>query len=96
MKGKFRNSIRAFLESEAGSVGIKSPLALGITTGGLILAQTIVSTPADAHEQCQRNDQCDGNLECRSVFHGLKILGRGPGQQATVEEIWMNHCVNPG
>ena len=94
MKGKFRNSIRAFLESEAGSVGIKSPLALGITTGGLILAQTIVSTPADAHEQCQRNDDCAGNLRCESVKH-VRILGFGPDNQATVEVTWLNHCVTP-
>ena len=94
MKGKFRNSIRAFLESEAGSVGIKSPLALGITTGGLILAQTIVSTPADAHEQCQQNDHCPGNQRCESVKH-VEILGFGPGNQATVEVTWKNHCVTP-
>lgn len=94
MKGKFRNSIRAFLESESGSVGIKSPLALGITTGGLILAQTIVSTPVDADKQCDRNDDCPGNQRCESVRH-VRILGFGPGNQATIEVQWLNHCVTP-
>ena len=88
-----KSKIRDFLNSEEGRVGVKTPLALGVTTGGLMLAQTIVSTPVDAHQECIDNDNCGNNERCESVFHELKILGRGPGQQATVVEIWKNHCV---
>ena len=42
-----KSKIRDFLNSEEGRVGVKTPLALGVTTGGLMLAQTIISTPAD-------------------------------------------------
>ena len=89
-----KSKIRDFLNSEEGRVGVKTPLALGVTTGGLMLAQAIIATPVDAHEECQRNADCAGNLRCESVKH-VRILGHGPNNQATVEVTWLNHCVTP-
>lgn len=88
-----KSKIRDFLNSEEGRVGVKTPLALGVTTGGLMLAQAIISTPVNADQVCIDNDNCGDNERCESVSHGFKILGLGPGQQATVVEVFENHCV---
>ena len=55
MKNNLRGKICQFLASEDGKVGVKSPLALGIATGSVFLAQAIVgSTPAMA---CVQHDE---------------------------------------
>ena len=57
MTTNLRGKIRDFIQSEEGKVGIKSPLALGVATGTVLLAQAIVGTPS-AEAWCVRNDQC--------------------------------------
>ncbi len=56
MKNSLRGKIREFVQSEEGKVGIKSPLALGVATGTVLLAHAIVGTP--------QADACNGDAEC--------------------------------
>ncbi len=57
-----KSKIRDFLDSEEGRVGVKTPLAIGVAAGGLMLAQAFVVTPdADA---CVNNADCDGDQQC--------------------------------
>ena len=44
MKTNLRGKIREFVQSEAGKVGVKSPLTLGVAVGSVLLAQAIVGT----------------------------------------------------
>ena len=57
MKSNLRGKIREFLASEEGRVGVKGPLTLGVVTGSLLLAQSIVGTPQA--EACG-----DGGIPC--------------------------------
>ena len=52
MKNNIRGKISQFLKSEDGHVGAKSPLALGVASASLLLAQTMVTPPAQAHWEC--------------------------------------------
>ena len=40
MKNNIRGKIRDFLKSEEGRVGVKSPLALGVASASVLLAQS--------------------------------------------------------
>ena len=65
MKTNLRGKIREFVRSEEGKVGIKSPLTLGITTGGVLLAQAIIG-PAQAMA-CWDDDGCAAHEDCVGV-----------------------------
>ena len=52
MKHDIRSKISAFLKSEEGRVGAKSPLTLGVASASLLLAQTMVTPSAQAHLEC--------------------------------------------
>ena len=52
MKNNIRSRIRHFLKSEEGRVGVKSPLALGVASASVLLAQAIVTPPVQAHLEC--------------------------------------------
>ena len=52
MKNNVRSKIKDFLKSEDGRVGAKSPLALGVASASVLLAQAVVTTPAQAHMEC--------------------------------------------
>ena len=52
MKHNIRDKISDFLKSEEGRVGAKSPLALGVASASLLLAQTVVTPSAQAHLTC--------------------------------------------
>ena len=52
MKNNIRSKISEFLKSEEGRIGVKSPLALGVASGSVLLAQTIVTPPVQAHLLC--------------------------------------------
>lgn len=62
MKNNLRGKIREFMQSEEGKVGIKSPLAIGMATGSLLLAQAIIG-PAQAMA-CMDDNWCAGDEEC--------------------------------
>ena len=64
MKTNLRGKIRDFVHSEEGKVGIKSPLTLGIATGGVMLAQAIIGTPHAAAWQCDDNHPCPEGQVC--------------------------------
>ncbi len=60
-----KSKIRDFLDSEEGRVGVKTPLALGVAAGGLMLAQAFVVTPnADA---CTNQHDCAADQHCSNV-----------------------------
>ena len=72
-----KSKIRDFLNSEEGAVGVKTPLALGVAAGGLMLAQTIVSTSpaqADGYDSCSSDDDCGpGKSGDECVEKGFKV-----------------------
>ena len=83
-----KSKIQDFLNSEEGRVGVKSPLALGVAAGGLMLAQATVSTlpaKADGFDHCTSDADCgpgkSGNECVEQLFRVIK--GFGPGNQAT-------------
>ena len=47
-----RSRISEFLKSEDGRVGVKSPLALGVASASVLLAQAVVTPSAQAHLEC--------------------------------------------
>ncbi|MXY99187.1 hypothetical protein F4Y93_00555 [Candidatus Poribacteria bacterium] len=57
-----KSNIRDFLNSEEGRVGVKAPLALGVTAGVLMFAQALVVN-ADV-QQCTLNADCDNLQRC--------------------------------
>ncbi len=60
MKNNLRGKIREFLASEDGKVSVKAPLTLGVATGSVLLANTIVGTmPAEAGSPCDDDDDCN-------------------------------------
>ena len=66
MKKNIRSKISSFLTSEDGRVSTKAPLALGVATGSVLLAQAMVPSPAQAeivwdfnNVTCLWNWQCD-------------------------------------
>ena len=64
MKTNLRGKIREFIQSEEGKVGVKAPLTLGVATGGILLAQAIIGTPAQAGT-CKVHGDCPPGLWCR-------------------------------
>ena len=65
MKKNIRSKISDFLKSEEGRVGVKSPLALGITSASVLLAQAVVMPPAQAHLTCTPGgDDCGEDAFC--------------------------------
>ena len=76
MKRNLRGRIRDFIQSEEGKVGIKSPLTLGVATGGILLAQVIVGTPqVEAHKTCWRNADCMFPEQCHNADPDKGIKG---------------------
>ena len=53
-------------------MGVKSPLAVGVAAGGLMLAQAMITPDADAGKQCTTDSQCKEHLgeSCkRTVYY---------------------------
>ena len=60
-----RSRISDFLKSEDGRVGVKSPLALGVASASVLLAQAVVTSPAQAHLECTPGgDDCKEGEYC--------------------------------
>jgi hypothetical protein len=64
MKNNLRDKFRDFLASEQGRVGVKAPLAVGIASGSLLLAQAMSPTDAQAHFNCFWDFDCDEGEVC--------------------------------
>lgn len=87
-----KSRIRAFLNSEDGRVGVKTPLALGVATGGLLLAQTIVSTPsAQAYDKCTSDADCNEGYECED--RPFPVLKTSPSGHTYWSVEWHEVCV---
>ena len=66
MKTNLRGKIREFIASEAGRVGVKGPLGLGIATSSVLLAQAIVGTPQATAGECCDHHPCPAGKVCVS------------------------------
>ena len=60
-----RSRISEFLKSEDGRVGIKSPLALGVASASVLLAQAVVTPPRSGTFTCTPDgDDCGESAYC--------------------------------
>ena len=66
MKSNLHDKFRDFLASEEGRVGVKAPLALGIATGSVLLAQAMVPASTQAHGNHVGCPDCPGDLVCQA------------------------------
>ena len=87
MKNSIRGRIREFLKSEEGRVGAKSPLALGVASASVLLAQAMVTPSAEAHTTCGSNDDCPEGHECAYRCDGEWDLGSCMGTLHTHCEL---------
>lgn len=88
MKNNIRSKIKRFLESEDGRVSAKAPLALGVATGGVLLAQMMVPSPAHAGFECLYNSDCDSGKVCEYTCSDIIDYGTCLG-------TWSSKCVDP-
>ena len=76
MKNNIRSKISDFLKSEEGRVGAKSPLALGVASASVLLAQMMVAPSAQAHMKClPLGDHCAEDEYCAIWCDGTWSLG---------------------
>ena len=77
MKKNLRGKIREFMQSEEGKVGIKSPLTLGVATGGILLAQTVIGPSVEAvMGDCKVHADCPPGYFCREhIPIGGELIG---------------------
>ena len=76
MKNNIRSKISDFLKSEEGRVGAKSPLALGVASTSLLLAQAMITSSAQAHWECYPwADDCPEGEYCKYWCDGTWSLG---------------------
>ena len=87
MKNSIRNKIKRFLESEDGRVSAKAPLALGIATGSVLLAQVMLPSPAQAGFECADSSDCDAGETCVYTCNDIMWAGTCLG-------TWSSECVN--
>ncbi len=79
MKKNLRDKFRDFLASEEGRVGVKAPIAAGIASGSLLLAQTMPAAadwecPCLGHEKCMIIcDEWSVNAGCIGEWHGICV-----------------------
>ena len=85
MKNNIRGKISQFLKSEDGHVGAKSPLALGVASASLLLAQMMVTPSAQAHLECYSSADCSEGEYCGFRCEGTWNLG-------TCWGTWHSHC----
>ena len=74
MKKNIRSKISDFLKSEEGHVGAKSPLALGVASASLLLAQAMVTPSAQADLECHLGGCPEGEY-CHVWCDGTWSLG---------------------
>ena len=85
MKNNIRGKISQFLKSEDGHVGAKSPLALGVASASLLLAQMMVTPSAQAHMECYPGtDDCAEGEYCEVWCDEWSV--------GTCIGTWHSHC----
>ena len=67
MKKDIRSKIKQFLTSEAGQVGIRAPLALGVAGGTVLVSQMVHTPSAEAYMECYSNSDCNAGETCKEV-----------------------------
>ena len=81
MNAKIIGKINHFLKSEDGRVGVKSPLVLGIASGSLLLAQSMLSPSAYAGvDECYSDAHCDPGESCKPKCTGSEKDGTCLGE----------------
>lgn len=82
MKHNIRSKISDFLKSEEGRVGAKSPLALGVASASVLLAQMMVTPSAQAHLECiPLSDDCAEDEYCHIWCEGTWSIGTCIGEE---------------
>ncbi len=89
MKKNIRSKISSFLTSEEGRVSTKAPLALGVATGSVLLAQAMIPSPANAHLMCDDHDDCPDGEVCAEWCDGVWSVGTCVG-------VLHKDCVDAG
>ena len=87
MKNNIRNKIKRFLESQDGRASAKAPLALGIATGSVFLAQMMVPSPAQAGFECADDSDCDSGEGCFYKCSDIIYYGTCLG-------TWSSECIS--
>ncbi len=62
MKKKIRAEVKRFFTSEAGRVGVRAPLALGVASGAFLISQMVYTPSVEA--SCVRHDDCGSEGRC--------------------------------
>ena len=76
MKKNIRSKISSFLTSEEGRVSTKAPLALGVATGSVLLAQAMIPSITHAIVIDVSGVTCDDDGDCAA------------GEICKVEQHW--------
>lgn len=89
MNAKIFGKINHFLQSEEGRVGLKTPMVLGVVSGSLLLAQSVLSPSAYAtgHE-CYDDFDCDPGESCQVTCDGTL-------QNGSCNGTWIRKCLEP-
>ena len=62
MKKEIRAEVKRFFTSEAGRVGVRAPLALGVASGAFLISQMVYTPSAEA--SCVSDDDCGSEGWC--------------------------------
>ena len=62
MKKEIRAEVKRFFTSEAGRVGVRAPLALGVVSGAFLVSQMVYTPSAEA--SCMSDDDCGSEGWC--------------------------------
>ncbi len=86
MNAKILDRIKHFLTSEGGRIGLKTPLALGVASGSLLVAQSVFSPSAHSSDECSTDSDCDTGKACEHVCKGILVNSICYG-------TWIQKCV---
>ncbi|MYK17548.1 hypothetical protein F4055_05170 [Candidatus Poribacteria bacterium] len=64
MKKEIRAEVKRFFTSEAGRVGVRAPLALGVASGAFLISQMVYTPSAEA--SCVSDDDCGSDGRCEA------------------------------
>lgn len=76
MKKEIRGKVKQFLTSEAGRVGIRAPLALGVASGAFLLSHAVHTPSAEAGVTCWSDSDCESgscNFWCEQYSSGTCV-----------------------
>lgn len=74
MKKGTYSRVKRFLTSEAGQVGVRAPLTLGIVGGAFLLSQAEYITANGSSGTCLSNADCDPGEKCQDLCE-IRING---------------------